>query len=298
MKGALLFDSEAPEENKPESNPTEMAGPTRSAETARALIRKTKRATPRRPPSSAAENAGSSPTAALSLQMAHISREQPASIPCTPTECRMEHPEEVANALTHGAGVVLSVGGLVSLIIVAALHGGTMKIVSCCVYGVTLVCLYAASTLYHAIVSPRWKRIFKIIDHCCIYLLIAGTYTPFALVSLHGPWGWTLFGIVWGLAVIGILFKLWFVDHMPIASTVVYIAMGWLIVIAIKPLVTVVSMSEFAWLLMGGLLYTAGVIFFGWKNLRYGHAIWHVFVLAGSICHYVAVLTYVAQLRA
>jgi hemolysin III len=206
--------------------------------------------------------------------------------------------EEIANALTHGAGLVLSLGGLVFLIVVTALHGNVINIVSCCVYGVTLVGLYAASTTYHTVVSPRWKRTFKIIDHCCIYLLIAGTYTPFTLVSLRGRWGWTLFGIIWGLALVGILFKLWFVNHLPIASTVVYVAMGWLVVIAFKPLLTVVSAPELAWLLIGGLFYTAGVIFFGWKKLRYSHAVWHVFVLAGSICHYVAVLYYLAPLKA
>ena len=206
--------------------------------------------------------------------------------------------EEIANTLTHGGGLVLSLAGLVFLIVVTALHGDAVNIMSCCVYGVTLVFMYAASTIYHTIVSARWKHIFKIIDHCCIYLLIAGTYTPFTLVNLRGAWGWTLFGVIWGLALAGILLKLWFIDYFPIASTTVYIAMGWLAVIAVKPLLTAASVPELVWLLVGGLFYTAGVIFFGWKKLRYSHAVWHIFVLAGSLCHYVAVIYYLAPLKA
>ncbi|MBZ5678549.1 MAG: hemolysin III family protein [Acidobacteriia bacterium] len=207
-------------------------------------------------------------------------------------------PEEIANALTHGVGLAFSIAGLVVLVIVAALHGSVVNIVSCCVYGGTLVCLYCASTIYHTTVSPRWKHILKIADHCCIYLLIAGTYTPFALLALRGAWGWTLFGIIWGLALVGVMLKLWFVDHFPIASTAVYIAMGWLALIAVKPLLRVASMPELAWLLAGGLFYTSGVVFFAWKKLPYNHAVWHAFVLAGSICHYVAVLRYLAPVRA
>jgi hemolysin III len=128
--------------------------------------------------------------------------------------------------------------------------------------------------------------------------LIAGTYTPFALVALRGPWGWTLFGIVWGLALAGIALKLWFVDHLPVLSTAMYIAMGWLAVIAARPLMRVASVPEIAWLLAGGLFYTAGVIFFAWNKLPYNHAVWHVFVMAGSVCHYIAVLRYLAPARA
>lgn len=202
--------------------------------------------------------------------------------------------EEIANSLTHGVGLLLSVAGLVVLIVVAALHGGAINVVSCAIYGATLVCLYAASTLYHGVPSPRWRRALKTLDHCAIYLLIAGTYTPFTLVSLRGGWGWTLFGIVWGLAIAGILLKLWFVDHFAIASTIVYLAMGWLVVIAAKPILNAVPQSELIWLAAGGLLYTGGVVFFAWQRLRFSHAIWHLFVLGGSACHYVAVLWYVA----
>ena len=207
------------------------------------------------------------------------------------------HPEEVANALTHGAGLVLSVAGLVALITVASLRGNALSIVSCCVYGATLVCLYAASTLYHSVVGERRKRILRIVDHCCIYLLIAGTYTPFTLVSLRGGWGWTLFSLIWVLAVAGILFKLWFTERFPIGSAVCYVLMGWLAIIAVKPLLHAAPMGELAWVLAGGLFYTTGVIFFGWERLRYNHAVWHGFVLAGSACHYVAVLYYIAPAR-
>jgi len=203
-------------------------------------------------------------------------------------------PEEIANSLTHGLGLALSLAGLVVLIVVAAIHGGTINVVSCSVYGATLVCLYAASTIYHGVTSPRWRRALKTIDHCCIYLLIAGTYTPFTLVSLRGSWGWSLFGIVWGLAIVGILLKLWFVDHFAIASTIVYLSMGWLVMIAARPILSAVPRTELTWIAAGGLFYTAGVIFFAWQKLRFNHAIWHGFVLAGSACHYVAVLYYVA----
>jgi len=206
-------------------------------------------------------------------------------------------PDELVNSLTHGAGLALAVAGCVILVVMAALRAGAWHIVACSIYGGTLVCLYAASTFYHAVRSRRWKRILRIIDHSSIYLLIAGTYTPFTLVNLRGAWGWSLFGVVWGLTVAGILFKVWFVDHFPIASTVVYLLMGWLALVAIKPLVAMVPMAGLAWILAGGLLYSAGVIFFAWQRLPYNHAIWHVFVLGGSACHYFAVLFYVIPAR-
>lgn len=201
--------------------------------------------------------------------------------------------EELANSVTHGIGLALSVAGFVVLVVLAILRGGAWHIVSCSVYGSTLVCLYAASTLYHSVRSRRVKRVLKVLDHSAIYLLIAGTYTPFSLVILRGGWGWTLFGLVWGLSVLGILFKVWFVDRFQIASATVYLAMGWLVVIALKPLLALVPSHGLLWLLAGGVLYTAGVGFFAWRKLPYSHAIWHVFVLAGSACHYFAVLYYV-----
>jgi hemolysin III len=201
--------------------------------------------------------------------------------------------EELANSITHGIGLVLSVAGFAVLLVFAILRGGALQIASCAVYGSTLVCVYAASTLYHALPSPRMKRALKILDHCAIYLLIAGTYTPFTLVTLRGGWGWSLFAIVWALAMAGIVFKVWFIDHFPILSTVLYLAMGWIAVVAIKPLLSSIPAHGLYWLVAGGVLYSIGVAFFAARRLRFGHAIWHVFVIAGSACHYVAVLFYV-----
>jgi hemolysin III len=203
--------------------------------------------------------------------------------------------EELVNSITHGVGLVLSVAGFVVLLTLAIMHGSALRIVSCAIYGSTLICVYAASTLYHAIASPRFKRALKIFDHCAIYLLIAGTYTPFLLVNLGGGWGWSLLGVIWGLAMAGILLKFWYVDHFKVFSTAVYLAMGWLAIIAVKPLLLHVSTPGIAWLVAGGIMYTVGVAFFAASRLRYGHAIWHVFVMAGSVCHYIAVLLAVVR---
>jgi hemolysin III len=201
--------------------------------------------------------------------------------------------EELANSITHGIGLALSIAGFIALLVVAAFRGGALRIVSCAIYGATLVCLYAASTLYHSLSSPRAKRALKIFDHSAIYLLIAGTYTPFTLVILRGGWGWSLFATVWALAMAGIVFKLWFIDHFRILSTVLYLAMGWIALIAIKPLLSTIPAHGLYWLVAGGLLYSIGVAFFAARRLPFGHAIWHVFVMAGSTCHYFAVLFYV-----
>lgn len=199
--------------------------------------------------------------------------------------------EEIANSLTHGLGIALAVVGLVLIVIFVAGSHDVWRIVSCSIYGVTLVMLYSASTLYHSFRNPRVKRWFRILDHACIYLLIAGTYTPFTLVTLRGPWGWSLFGVVWGLALCGLVFKLLFIDRFPIVSVTVYLLMGWMAVVAIKPMVDRLPATGLLWLVAGGLLYTIGVIFYANGNrIRYGHAIWHVFVLGGSICHYIAVI--------
>jgi hemolysin III len=211
---------------------------------------------------------------------------------------RLRHSvEEVANTITHGIGLLLSIVGFVVLLVLAALRGTAWHIVACSIYGATLICLYTASTLYHAVISPRVKRALRIFDHSAIYLLIAGTYTPFLPVSLRGPWGWSLFGFIWGLALAGVLFKFWFVERFMILSTAVYIAMGWLVVIAAKPVITHVPFTALIWLLAGGLAYTGGVIFFAAKRIPCSHAIWHLFVLAGSICHYFAVLSTVIPPR-
>ncbi len=198
--------------------------------------------------------------------------------------------EELANTLTHGVGLVLSIVGFAVLLVLAILRGTVWHIVACSIYGATLICLYAASTLYHAAVSPRLKRGLKIFDHSAIYLLIAGTYTPFLLINLRGPWGWSLLGVIWALAFAGMVFKFWFVDHFHHLSTAAYIAMGWLVVIAAKPVLAHVPTVTLLWLLAGGLLYSAGVVFYVWERLPYSHAVWHIFVLGGSACHYFAVL--------
>ncbi|MFB3924778.1 MAG: hemolysin III family protein [Syntrophales bacterium] len=204
--------------------------------------------------------------------------------------------EEIANSITHGAGLVLSIVGLVVLVAFASIFGSVPHIVSCSVFGTTLVLLYASSTLYHSFQAPRLKRIFKTMDHACIYLLIAGTYTPFTLVSLRGGWGWALFGIVWGMAAFGVVFKIFFVYRFRILSIVIYLLMGWLVVIAAKTLLARMPAGGLILLLLGGLSYTGGVVFYVWKRIPYHHAVWHIFVLAGSAFHYFAVLFYVLPL--
>lgn len=198
--------------------------------------------------------------------------------------------EEIVNALTHGVGAFAgSVGGAV-LITLASLYGDVWQIVGASVFVAALVLLYTASTLYHAIQYKKAKTRLKVLDHCAIFVLIAGTYTPFALVTLRGPWGWTLFGVAWGLAALGIIFKLFFTGRYEKLSTAIYIAMGWMVVVALKPMLEVLPLATFGWLLAGGLFYTAGTYFYHREEMRYSHAVWHLFVLGGSICHFAAVL--------
>lgn len=201
--------------------------------------------------------------------------------------------EEVMNAVTHGIGTLLAVAGLVLLTVLAYLHGDIWHIVSFSIYGSTLVLLYLASTLYHSFTNEKVKRIFKILDHSAIYLLIAGTYTPFTLVPLHGVLGWTVFGVVWGLAIIGIVLKVFFAGRFKFVSTMCYLGMGWFIIVAIKPLIATVPALGMNWLFAGGLFYTLGSAFYMWKKIPYNHAIWHLFVLAGSVSHFIAVFFYV-----
>ncbi len=201
--------------------------------------------------------------------------------------------EEVAHSVTHGVGLLASVAGLVVLVVQAAATRDPWRITACAVYATTLVLLYGTSTLYHALSATRARRVFRVLDHSAIFLLIAGTYTPFTLVSLRGPWGWSLLGIVWGLALLGITAKAVFGTRWPILSTALYVAMGWVVLVAVKPLVANVPAGAIAWLVAGGLAYTAGLVFYAWTRLRYSHAIWHLFVLAGSACHFVAVARYV-----
>jgi hemolysin III len=206
---------------------------------------------------------------------------------------RYSRNEEIASSVIHGVGVVLSLAGLTALVIYASRYGSAKHIVGCVVFGVTLVFLYTSSTLYHSVRSARLKHIFGVIDHSCIYLLIAGTYTPFTLVTLEGPVGWSLFGIVWGLAAAGIVFQIFFVHRSKILATLAYIGMGWLVIFAIKPLINAMPVGGLILVTAGGVAYTLGAVFYLLKKMPYNHAVWHVFVLAGSALHYFAVMRYV-----
>jgi len=200
---------------------------------------------------------------------------------------------EIANSITHGIGALLAVAGLVLLVVFAAIKGNAWHVVSFSIYGATLVLLYVASTLYHSFQEPRLKYIFRIIDHSAIYLLIAGTYTPFTLVTLQGSSGWVLFGVIWGLAITGILYKAFFINRHVVISTLFYLLMGWLIIFSIKDLISSLPVNGLVLLGAGGLSYTLGMIFYAGRDRLLMHAIWHLFVLGGSICHFFAVFLYV-----
>lgn len=201
--------------------------------------------------------------------------------------------EEIANAVTHGLGIGLSIAALTLLVVFAALWGNAWHLASAIVYGVTMLLLYVSSTLYHSIPGEKARHIFKIIDHSSIYLLIAGTYTPFTLVTLRDSGGWWLFGIVWTLAIVGIALEAFWVYRPKWVSSVVYLGMGWLVVVMIKPLFAHLPAGGVWLLVAGGLAYTLGTVFYVMKKVPYTHAIWHLFVLAGSVCHFLAVMLYV-----
>ncbi|HET9032258.1 MAG TPA: hemolysin III family protein [Dokdonella sp.] len=213
-----------------------------------------------------------------------------------PMESRYTRAEELASSVSHALGIILSIAGLAVLTAFAALHGGAWRIVSVSVYGTTLILLFTASTLYHAVPNPRVKPILRVLDHSAIFLLIAGTYTPFTLISLRGPWGWTLFAIVWTLAIIGIALELRRVRN-RVAAALLYLGMGWVGVIAIKPMIANIEPTGLWLLLAGGLCYTLGVPFYLWKRLPYNHALWHLFVLAGSVLQFFSILLYVLPER-
>jgi len=215
------------------------------------------------------------------------------SIPAELIVPRYTSREDLANSITHGVGIVLSLVGLGVLVYFAVRYGDFWHILACSVFGITLIFSYTASTLYHSIQGPKAKQIFRMLDHSAIFLLIAGTYTPFTLVSLRGPWGWSLFGVIWGLAVTGILLQMTVVKKMTAVSVSLYVAMGWTIIVAIKPLVSMVDRGGVILLFLGGLSYTAGVVFYIWRKLPYNHAVWHMFVLAGSLFHFFSILFYV-----
>lgn len=205
--------------------------------------------------------------------------------------------DEIASALTHGLGAAAALAGGAVLITLAAIHGDGWQLGASIVFGVTLLLLYTASTLYHAIQHPVAKGRLKVFDHCAIYLLIAGSYTPFTLIGLRGPWGWSLFAAIWTLAVAGVIFKLFYTGRFKLLSTIIYIVMGWLVIVAIKPMLTSLDTWTLSWLLAGGVFYTLGTFFYHRESIRYSHAIWHLFVIAGSVCHYVAVTEQVLRPR-
>ncbi|MCU7797837.1 MAG: hemolysin III family protein [Candidatus Thiodiazotropha sp. (ex Semelilucina semeliformis)] len=201
--------------------------------------------------------------------------------------------EEIAHAVSHGIGILLSIAGLTVLVAFSSLYGDAWHITSSSIYGATLVLLYTASTLYHGIPQSKGKQVLQRLDHAAIFLLIAGTYTPFTLVNLRGGWGWTLFGLVWGVAIVGIVLEVAIKKRIKWLSISLYLGLGWLVLIAIEPLLDSVATGGLILLLAGGLFYSLGVIFYVWKRLAYHHAVWHLFVLAGSVLHFFAVFFYV-----
>jgi hemolysin III len=206
--------------------------------------------------------------------------------------------EEIAHSVTHGIGTVLAIAGMGILIAHARACGSARHIICCSIFGASLIILYLASTLYHGIQHPKAKEILRIVDHSAIYLLIAGTYTPFTLVNLQGAWGWSLFGVIWGLAFLGIALHLSPLRRFSSIRLTLYITMGWAAVVAIKPLAVSVPPGALILIVTGGLMYTGGIIFYLWRRLPYHHAIWHLFVLSGSILHYVAVFLSMNTYRA
>ena len=193
--------------------------------------------------------------------------------------------EEIAHAVTHGIGMLGSLVGLVVLVVLAAAHGDTRLVVGVSVFGASMVILYTASTLYHALTAKRAKRVFELLDHGAIYLLIAGTYTPFLLVVLGGSWGWSMFGVVWGLAVLGIIYEVVLRRPWKWVSLAFYLALGWLVVVVAKPLVAALPPGGLVLMAAGGVAYTGGAVFYAWRGFPYHHAVWHLFVLIGTGCH-------------
>lgn len=204
--------------------------------------------------------------------------------------------EEIANAITSGIGTALSIAGLVVMVVYAALYGNVWHIVGVTIFGTSLIVSHLSSTLYHAITLEGAKNVLKVFDHLAIYILIAGTYTPFTLVNLYGPWGWSLLILIWALAIAGLVIKLTRLNNVPYLSTASYVAMGWTVVLVIKPLLDHVAMGGVWLLLAGGISYTMGVAFYAWRSLPFNHAVWHLFVIGGGVLHFFAVLFYVIPL--
>ena len=209
---------------------------------------------------------------------------------------RFSTTEELANTITHGIGLLIALGAMAVLVVFAAIFGDAWHIVGCSIYGVTLVFLYAASTFYHSAHHPEVKSLLRTLDHSAIFLLIAGTYTPFTLVNLRGGWGWSLLGVIWGLAIIGIVCEGALRRRSKVGALALYVMMGWVALVAVKPIVTAIAAHGVLLILAGGVAYTAGVGFYLWRRIPYHHAIWHLFVIMGSMFHYFAVLLYVIPL--
>ena len=198
--------------------------------------------------------------------------------------------EEIANAVTHGIGAALAVAGLVVLLVLASLYGGALEIVSLAIYGATLVLTYVSSTLLHAARTARFRQACNLLDHASIYLLIAGTYTPFLLLGLRGAWGWTLFAVIWGLAITGVVLRLSWRRYGRHIALPLYLGMGWLILVAIGPVWSSLGGAAVGWIAAGGLAYTVGVLFYVWDRLPFNHMVWHLFVLAGSALHFTGIM--------
>lgn len=205
--------------------------------------------------------------------------------------------EEKLNVISHGLGLVLSIVALVLLVVYSSIYGSNWHIVSFSIYGASLILLYSASTLYHYVQNPKWRQKLNVFDHAAIYILIAGTYTPFTLVVLKGWVGWTIFGVSWALAIFGVIFKLYFTGKYDKISTMAYVLMGWLIIFAIKPLINNFPIEGLLWLLTGGIFYTIGAVLYSIRSVKYNHAIFHIFVLLGSFSHFMAVFFYVLPIE-
>lgn len=204
--------------------------------------------------------------------------------------------EEKLNAITHGIGAIFAVIALIVLVIRAYTYGGAWQMAAAIIYGVSLILLYMASTLYHSFTKEKVKSVLKFFDHSAIFILIAGNYTPFTLIPLHGAFGWIVFAIIWSMAVVGIVFKVFFVKRFNFFSTICYLIMGWLAIVMVKPLLAVLPTAAVDWLVIGGIFYTIGTVFYLDKKIPYNHAIWHLFVLGGTISHFISIFKYVMPL--
>ena len=205
--------------------------------------------------------------------------------------------EEIASSIIHGVGILLSLAALIIMVVFASRYGTAWHVAGAAVFGCGLILAYTSSTLYHSFQKARIKAVFRVLDHVSIFILIAATYTPLTLVNLRGPWGWSIFGVVWGLALFGIVVECSSLRRFRLASVLLYLGMGWTIIVALKPLLAMVQAGGLILLLVGGLFYTIGCLFYVWRRLPYNHAIWHLFVLAGSASHFFAVLFYVLPVK-